>query len=413
MLSRVAESLYWMSRYLERAEHTARVLGVQLNLMLEQDPRSSDRRWHARVGSLGHPGSADARTAIHSRGAQTYALRISPAASRWRAKMPGQVREQISSEMWEQFNRLFHEVKRMESAGFWTAQPLRFSGGHCRKLAPGARRHRFHHESRRRLAIHPGRGDTLSGQAPSRACWTPISTSFAPEQPMDSAEHMEWIGLLRSCTAFEAYCKVYTADLRPERVAEFLLLNGEFPHSVRFAADHLQRSLEAINQAAASKRSPRVAKIAGRLEAPDSCSRHWKKSSRRSPRFLPTSSGNAPAFTPRSTKSISLIRWRRPSRLKMYYSIRHVTKFRYSDPVSESLMEARMQPRSEGSQRCLSFQLMVQPKARVQFYRDYLGNTVHHFDVPGRHRQLSIVADALVDVQPARRCRLRSARRLG
>jgi transglutaminase-like putative cysteine protease len=85
----------------------------------------------------------------------------------------------------------------------------------------------------------------------------------------------------------------------------------------------------------------------------------------------------------------------------MYYSIRHVTKFRYSAHVSESLMEARMQPRSDGAQRCLSFQLMVQPKARVQFYRDYLGNTVHHFDVPGRHKQLSIVADALVDVQPA------------
>jgi transglutaminase-like putative cysteine protease len=85
----------------------------------------------------------------------------------------------------------------------------------------------------------------------------------------------------------------------------------------------------------------------------------------------------------------------------MYYSIRHLTKFRYSEHVSESLMEARMQPRSDGPQRCLSFQLMVQPKARVQFYRDYLGNTVHHFDVPERHKQLSIVADALVDVRPA------------
>lgn len=83
----------------------------------------------------------------------------------------------------------------------------------------------------------------------------------------------------------------------------------------------------------------------------------------------------------------------------MYYSIRHVTKFRYNTHVSESLMEARMQPRSDGPQRCLSFQLVVQPKARVQSYRDYLGNMVHHFDVPGRHKQLSIVANALVDVQ--------------
>jgi len=84
----------------------------------------------------------------------------------------------------------------------------------------------------------------------------------------------------------------------------------------------------------------------------------------------------------------------------MYYSIRHLTKFRYSEYVSESLMEARMQPRSDGPQRCLTFQLMVHPRARVQFYRDYLGNMVHHFDVPGRHKQLSIIADALVDVQP-------------
>jgi transglutaminase-like putative cysteine protease len=84
----------------------------------------------------------------------------------------------------------------------------------------------------------------------------------------------------------------------------------------------------------------------------------------------------------------------------MYYSIRHLTKFRYSEYVSESLMEARMQPRSDGPQRCLTFQLMVHPRTRVQFYRDYFGNTVHHFDVPGRHKQLSIVADALVDVQP-------------
>src|SRR5580693_3961203 len=83
----------------------------------------------------------------------------------------------------------------------------------------------------------------------------------------------------------------------------------------------------------------------------------------------------------------------------MYYSIRHLTKFRYSTHVSESLMEARMQPRSDGPQRCLSFQLVVHPRTRVQSYRDYLGNMVHHFDVPSRHKQLAIVADALVDVQ--------------
>lgn len=62
-------------------------------------------------------------------------------------------------------------------------------------------------------------------------------------------------------------------------------------------------------------------------------------------------------------------------------------------------METRMHPRSEGSQRCLSFQLSVSPRARVFSYKDFLGNTIHHFDVPGHHRQLIIVAEALVDVQ--------------
>jgi len=85
----------------------------------------------------------------------------------------------------------------------------------------------------------------------------------------------------------------------------------------------------------------------------------------------------------------------------MFYSIRHLTKFRYSSPVSESIMELRMQPRSEGPQRCLSFQVTVTPRTRVQSYRDYLGNTVHHFDVPSAHRHLMIVGEAMVDVAPA------------
>jgi transglutaminase-like putative cysteine protease len=84
----------------------------------------------------------------------------------------------------------------------------------------------------------------------------------------------------------------------------------------------------------------------------------------------------------------------------MFYSIRHLTKFRYSSPVSESLMEVRMNPRSEGLQRCLSFNLGVTPRARVQHYRDYLGNVIHHFDVPSPHRNLTIVAEAEVDVTP-------------
>ena len=59
-----------------------------------------------------------------------------------------------------------------------------------------------------------------------------------------------------------------------------------------------------------------------------------------------------------------------------------------------------MQPRSEGAQRCLQFELASQPRARVFGYRDYLGNSVHHFDMPARHAQLTITARAQVQLDP-------------
>ena len=91
---------------------------------------------------------------------------------------------------------------------------------------------------------------------------------LTPASPDETAErYLDWIGLLKSCTAFEAYCKVYTADVRPDRIAEFLILNPEFPHSIRFAADRLHAALEAVAQSTESKRARRVNRLAGRLRA--------------------------------------------------------------------------------------------------------------------------------------------------
>ena len=82
----------------------------------------------------------------------------------------------------------------------------------------------------------------------------------------------------------------------------------------------------------------------------------------------------------------------------MYYTVHHVTRFRYSAPISESIMEVRIQPRSEGIQRCLDFRLSTSPRAQILSYRDDLGNRVHHFDVPNRHSHLTITAEAIVEL---------------
>ena len=65
----------------------------------------------------------------------------------------------------------------------------------------------------------------------------------------------------------------------------------------------------------------------------------------------------------------------------MFYSIRHVTRFRYSQPVHESVMELRMQPRSEGPQSLRNFQIVTTPRAQLYAYTDYHGNAVYHFNV--------------------------------
>jgi uncharacterized alpha-E superfamily protein len=75
------------------------------------------------------------------------------------------------------------------------------------------------------------------------------------------------MGLLRSATAFEAYCKVYTADLTPERILEFLLLDAEFPHSLRFSIDSLQCALVAIEGDSGKIAAEPLRRLSGKLHA--------------------------------------------------------------------------------------------------------------------------------------------------
>lgn len=85
----------------------------------------------------------------------------------------------------------------------------------------------------------------------------------------------------------------------------------------------------------------------------------------------------------------------------MAYSVKHITTFRYQPAVRESVMEVRMQPLSDLRQRCLTFSLDVSPRANVMVYRDFFGNAVHHFDIPGQHQLIEVAAQGIVEVQSA------------
>src|SRR5215470_16057034 len=83
----------------------------------------------------------------------------------------------------------------------------------------------------------------------------------------------------------------------------------------------------------------------------------------------------------------------------MFYSIRHVTRFRYSVPVRESVMELKMQPRSEGPQTLRNFQISTNPRAQLYAYTDHFGNAVYHFNVLREHSELRIEAQSIIEVK--------------
>jgi transglutaminase-like putative cysteine protease len=83
----------------------------------------------------------------------------------------------------------------------------------------------------------------------------------------------------------------------------------------------------------------------------------------------------------------------------MYYSIRHITRFRYSTPVHESVMELRMQPRSEAGQLLRNFQIATNPRAQLYAYTDHFGNAAYHFNVLRKHAELRLEAVSVIEVK--------------
>ena len=173
-----------------------------------------------------------------------------------------QAREQISSEMWEQLNRLYLSVRQPEqslAAPFYT---------HVKEAA-----HLFNGVTDSTMIHAEGWHYIQIGRSLERAAATAtmIEMHFDGAQDhgkdRDIGSYISWTSLLRSCSGFEAYCQRYTADVKPERVVEFLLLSPDFPRSVRFAIDTVEASLRAIARGLGRSSTSPVDRLAGRLRA--------------------------------------------------------------------------------------------------------------------------------------------------
>jgi uncharacterized alpha-E superfamily protein len=275
MLSRVADSLYWMSRHLERAEHTARLIDVDFQLRLDQSPEAGSGRWRRLLEALQAPlpddGKIDATTLTHILTLdKTNSSSIISCVASARENLR-QVREQCSTEMWEQLNRLYLQVNSTTSSEAW----LLHSSVFFRAVREGA--HLFQGVTDSTMSHGEGwqyiqlgrfveRTDAVARLIGAYFSRLPYSVDEALDQAVENEQYLEWVGLLKSCAAFEAYCKQYTAELRPLRVAEFLLLNAEFPHSVRFSVDKIHTALRAIAELT-DRKADQPVRLAGRLRA--------------------------------------------------------------------------------------------------------------------------------------------------
>jgi uncharacterized alpha-E superfamily protein len=225
VLSRVAESLYWLGRYVERAEDTARLLDVHVHTLLEDPWVDEEQACRDLLGVMGVPvpgGQVDSRRTVELlafRQGETSSIVGALAGARENARG---VREAISSELWETLNATYHALKAQEAAAV--------------RHGPFG----FFRFVRERSALIAG---TIDGTMPRDDGWRFLVLGRSLERIDMTARLLwarggsratgaGWTALLKSCSAHEAYLRTYRAAVEPERVVEFLVLDRLFPRSV-------------------------------------------------------------------------------------------------------------------------------------------------------------------------------------
>ncbi|MCU4183606.1 alpha-E domain-containing protein [Acidiferrimicrobium sp. IK] len=243
MLSRIAESLYWIGRYIERAEDTARILDVHVHYLLEGPLIDEDLACRNLLAAMGVPAASPAPDGLFNAKLVTELLAFDEAnpssivssLTAARANARG-VSEAISSEMWEALNTSYNALPGQVAIG--------------RGVGP----YTFFRYVRERAAIMAGLTDsTMSrddawrflviGRSLERIDMLArlLSTGLHPRD--GDGDDVDWVILLRSCSAHEAFLRTYHREVEPILAAEFLLLDRLFPRSIFCAVSTAEQCL--------------------------------------------------------------------------------------------------------------------------------------------------------------------------
>jgi uncharacterized alpha-E superfamily protein len=270
MLSRIADSLFWMARYMERAEDTARILDVNYHLLIEQSPNTYKLRWEPLVAITGEQELFAARYEQATPRNVFEFLAFSP-------DNPGSIlqcitnvrenartiRDRISRELWEDVNTLYHQVTRYNPEDEIAMGPHRF----CSAIRFGS--HGFHGVADDTLPHDEGWNFLQAGRALERSEMTAriVDVEFHKlvEAPAGDAGNHQWMAVLKSVAAYEIYRRQYRASIEPEKVAELLVLHAQHPRSIRFNIATLQQSLRAISGSRPGAYADEAERLAGKL----------------------------------------------------------------------------------------------------------------------------------------------------
>lgn len=251
MLSRVADSIYWLNRYIERAENVARFVDVNLNLMLDL-PAGVDQQWLPLVLTTGDLEPFEERYGKATRESAIEFLTFDSSypnsilsclcMARENARS---IREIVSSEMWEEVNAFYLMVQEAARQGLQGSLPSFFNQV---KLSS----HRFAGVMDATMTHNEGWHFGQMGRLQERADKTTRILDVKYYYLLPSAEwvgtpldQIQWIALLKSVSAYEMYRKCQRR-ITPTSVAEFLISNREFPRSIHFCLRQLEASLHAI-----------------------------------------------------------------------------------------------------------------------------------------------------------------------
>lgn len=278
MLSRVADSLYWMSRYIERAENTARLLDVNLQLMLDfegLDDETLTGHWLPIIASSGVVESfnklyprADSSSVLdfltfNTRNPNSILSCVN--AARENARM---VRDQISGEMWEVINRTYHGLRIRDAASIQQSGLYEFYDElkQSSMLFQGLSDSTFTHDQGYKF-IQAGKYLERADQT-SRILDIKYHMLLPdPNEVGGAVDLAQWMAVLRSCSAFEAYHHRYVDEIQPWNVAEFLILSPTFPRSIRFCLSTLDYHLRSISFTAQGQFSNSAEQLSGRLRS--------------------------------------------------------------------------------------------------------------------------------------------------